>query len=181
MPGSDHRTRLIYAAITLFRRQGYAATGLAQILASSRAPKGSLYHYFPGGKEELGAAAVEAAGAFVAATLQRLADESVSFADFLSKYLHLLAGWLEESDFADGCPVATTLLECVPSSEAISAAGNRVLGQWIDIIASVLAREGDPHPGRRARGVLAAAEGALLLARVQRSSTPILELQTVLR
>jgi len=178
---ADHKANLTYAAIGLFRCQGYSATGLSEILAASQAPKGSLYHYFPGGKEELGATAVEVAGAVVTETLTRLAGQSVSFADFLSKYLHMLAQWLEESEFRDGCPIATTLLECTPRSQAIEAAGRVVLQQWIDIIAGVLAAEGDPQPQMRARGVLAAAEGALLIARVQRSTLPLLELRAVLR
>ena len=49
--------------LELFRRQGYAATGLKAILAASDAPYGSLYHFFPGGKEELGVAALHAGGA----------------------------------------------------------------------------------------------------------------------
>jgi TetR/AcrR family transcriptional repressor of lmrAB and yxaGH operons len=181
MARTDHKANLTFAAVTLFRQQGYAATGLNQILASSRAPKGSLYHYFPGGKEELGATAVKVAGSVVAETLRRLSVESVSFADFLSKYLHMLAQWLEESEFRDGCPIATTLLECTPGSRLIEAAGRDVLQQWIDIIAQVLAAEGEPAPQSRARGVLAATEGALLIARVQRSTAALLELRTVLR
>ena len=51
---SRHRSNILNAAVTLFRRRGYAATGLADILQLSGAPKGSLYHYFPQGKEQLG-------------------------------------------------------------------------------------------------------------------------------
>ena len=53
-----HRDNLIYTAARLFRQQGYAATGINDILREAGAPKGSFYHYFPGGKEELGAAAI---------------------------------------------------------------------------------------------------------------------------
>lgn len=181
MAKTDHKANLTYAAITLFRRQGYAATGLQQILAESQAPKGSLYHYFPGGKEELGAAAISVSGAIVTDTLQALAAEAVSFADFLSRYLYMLASWLEESDFRDGCPIATSLLECTPQSAAITAATTRVLEDWIQVIGGVLAAEGAAEPYRRAGGVLAAAEGALMIARVQRSTRPLLELPLVLR
>jgi AcrR family transcriptional regulator len=52
--GSDTRARLLEAAAQLFREQGYAATGLKQITAEAEAPWGSLYHFFPGGKEQLG-------------------------------------------------------------------------------------------------------------------------------
>ena len=57
-PGQKHLEKLIGASIALFRRQGYAATGLAEILANSGAPKGSLYHYFPDGKEGMAEAAI---------------------------------------------------------------------------------------------------------------------------
>ncbi len=55
---AKHKDNIVVAAMSLFRRQGYASTGLNQILQESGAPKGSLYHYFPGGKEQLGLAAV---------------------------------------------------------------------------------------------------------------------------
>ena len=57
------RERILLAASELFRRQGFAATGLKSILAASDAPYGSLYHFFPGGKEELGVAVLDAGGA----------------------------------------------------------------------------------------------------------------------
>src|SRR6201995_5675865 len=59
------RAALIDTAGTLFRRQGYAATGLNQILADAGVKAGSLYHHFPAGKQELAAPVVEAAGADV--------------------------------------------------------------------------------------------------------------------
>jgi TetR/AcrR family transcriptional repressor of lmrAB and yxaGH operons len=181
MAKPDHRANLTFAAITLFRRQGYAATGLQQILAESQVPRGSLYHYFPGGKEELGATAVRVAGRIVADTLRELAEDAVSFPDFLSKYLHMLADGLEESGYRDGCPIATTLLECAPESETIRLAGAQAFEEWLEIIAGVLAQAGDVNSQRRARGVLAATEGALMVARVQKSTSALRELPTVLR
>jgi TetR/AcrR family transcriptional repressor of lmrAB and yxaGH operons len=181
MATADHKANLTYAAIALFRRQGFSATGLKQILDESQTPRGSLYHYFPGGKDELGAHAITVAGAIVAETLTGLARESVSFADFLSRYLYMLASWLEESDYRDGCPIATSLLERASDCELMREAGERVLVEWTSIIAGVLVREGEADAQRRAAGVLAAAEGALLLSRVHRSTAPLLELPSVLR
>lgn len=177
----DHKANIIFAAITLFRRQGYAATGLQQILTQSGAPKGSLYHYFPGGKEQLAATAVRVAGTMVADTLTEIASEAVSFPDFLSRYLYMLAGWLEDSDFQDGCPIATVLLESVPGSELIADTGRSIIDDWLMIITGVLARDGLENPEQQARGVLAAVEGGLMLARVQRSTEYLLGLQSVLR
>ena len=67
-----HRDRLVRAAAELFRQRGYAATGINDILGLAAAPKGSFYHYFPGGKEALGAEAVRYAGDRVTETLQTL-------------------------------------------------------------------------------------------------------------
>jgi AcrR family transcriptional regulator len=58
------RERILYSAAELFRRQGYAATGLKQVVAAANAPFGSLYHHFPGGKEQLGDEVLRAGGAF---------------------------------------------------------------------------------------------------------------------
>ena len=56
------RERILDSSGELFRRQGYAGTGIKAILTASDAPYGSLYHFFPGGKEELGAAALRQGG-----------------------------------------------------------------------------------------------------------------------
>jgi TetR/AcrR family transcriptional repressor of lmrAB and yxaGH operons len=174
---AKHRESLVRTAMRLFRRQGYAGTGLAQIVAESGAPKGSLYHYFPSGKEALGEAAVDLAGGLMRETLEDLAARHAEPAAFLRAYCRTMAGWMEESGFASGCPVATTLLETAPQSPAITAAGERAIDGWIDVVAEVLARGGLSAREARMRGqlVVAAMEGALVLARVRRSTRPILD------
>src|SRR3569833_2097180 len=94
-----HRPPIINAAVTLFRRQGFARTGLNDIVDVSGAPKGSLYHYFPAGKSSIAVAAVEEAGRRVAATLAKLAGESSSTGDLLRAQARLLAGWMRSSGF----------------------------------------------------------------------------------
>jgi AcrR family transcriptional regulator len=171
-----HRDNLVRSAMRLFRRQGYAATGLQQILALSGAPKGSLYHYFPGGKEAIGEAAVELAGRRVAETLEELAAQHPSPRDFVAAYCRQYATWMEESGFRSGCPIATTVLETAPLSARITAAAQGAIESWIEIVASVFAHAGmAPRAAReRAELTVAAVEGALILARVTRSAAPIL-------
>src|SRR5689334_21281371 len=94
-----HEPELVRTAMRLFRRQGYAATGLQQILAESGAPRGSLYHYFPDGKESIGAAAVELAGELVAETLRGLAARHRQPGAFIAAYCRLYAKWMAESGF----------------------------------------------------------------------------------
>jgi TetR/AcrR family transcriptional regulator, lmrAB and yxaGH operons repressor len=55
---TDTRSRILRAALRLFRRHGYHGVGINDILAEAQAPKGSMYHHFPGGKEEIAAAVV---------------------------------------------------------------------------------------------------------------------------
>jgi TetR/AcrR family transcriptional regulator, lmrAB and yxaGH operons repressor len=173
-----HRDNLVTTAMRLFRRQGYAATGLQQILAESGAPKGSLYHYFPGGKEALGEAAVELAGRLVAKMLTDLAARHAGHpAAFLDAYCRTMADWMEESDFRSGCPIATTMLETAPESHAMTQIGNKVLDSWIEIIARVLsATQTKRDAARQAHLIVAAIEGALILARIRQSAEPILDI-----
>jgi TetR/AcrR family transcriptional repressor of lmrAB and yxaGH operons len=161
----------------LFRRQGYASTGLQQILKESGAPKGSLYHYFPSGKEALGEAAIEMAGGMIHEMLSGLAARHREPGSFLRAYCAVMAGWMEESGFRSGCPVATTLLETAPQSPSISAAGQRAVDAWIEVVAGVLSGAGMARREARSRAqlVVAAMEGALILSRVRRSTRPILD------
>ena len=71
-----HRRAIVETAVRLFRKQGYAATGLNQIVEESGAPKGSLYHYFPDGKLAIAAEAVRLAGETVQRTLTELAEQN---------------------------------------------------------------------------------------------------------
>lgn len=163
----------------LFREQGYASTGLQQILAESGAPKGSLYYYFPAGKEELGRAAIARAGELIAEMLaQAEAAHPSDPRGFVSRYARTMAGWMAESKFQSGCPVATTLLETTPQSPELTAAGNQVFDSWVEIIARVFTASGLSRRDakREAQQLLATMQGALLLARVRGSTRPILDI-----
>ena len=177
-----HKKNLIRTAMRLFRRQGYASSGLQQILAESGAPKGSLYHYFPNGKEALGEAAVELAGGMIQEMLTELAGRHREPKAFLRAYARTMAGWMEESSFQSGCPIATTLLETTPRSPTITAAGGHAIDGWIEVIAGVFANDGLARRDARTRAqlVVAAMEGALILARVRESTRPILDVAKLL-
>jgi len=175
-----HRDNLVNAAVRLFRRQGYAATGLQQLLEESGAPRGSLYHYFPDGKEEIAAAAVARAGGQVSEMIAELAQKHRSATGFIKGYVRQYADWMEESGYRSGCPIATTLLEMSPDSEAVTRAGVGAIGDWVDLIAEVLRRDGTSAQSarREAEALVAGLEGALVLSRVTRSTDPILNVGT---
>lgn len=176
-----HKAGLVQTAMRLFRRQGYASTGLQQILAESGAPKGSLYHYFPGGKEELGEAAVHLAAERMSETLSGLTARHKTPATFVRAYCATMAGWMTESGFRSGCPIATTMLETAPHAPALTRAGATAFDRWIDIIAPVFRREcgSDAEARSEAQRLIASMEGALIVARVRRNARPITDIAAV--
>lgn len=173
-----HKQNLVRTAMRLFRRQGYASTGLQQILVESGAPKGSLYHYFPDGKESLAEAAVLMAGELVAELLTELGEKHAGDPrGFVAAYCRTMADWMEESAYRSGCPIATTMLETVPASKALTQAGGDILDAWIVIASKVFADSGlsTSQARQRAQFLIAAMEGALIVARIRQSKRPILD------
>jgi TetR/AcrR family transcriptional repressor of lmrAB and yxaGH operons len=170
-----HRGAIVRAAATLFRRNGYAATGINEIAAVAGAPKGSLYHYFPDGKSQIGEAAVRFAAKGIITTLEKLEHEHKSAAAMIQAYCRLLVGWMAKSGFRDGCPISTTLLESAPQSQGIALAGRDAFAAWRAVIARALLRDGFSKPEARQLSTLAVSsiEGALILARVESSGEPI--------
>ena len=172
---AKHRNSIIASAIRLFRQRGYAATGLNDILKHSGAPKGSLYHYFPGGKEQLGEEAVLVAASIVTQTLAELRAKHASAADMLRGYGQLLAGWMTQAEFAEGCPIATTLLETTPKSQPLALAGQQAFACWRGVFVAQLQDDGvaAERAQRWAQLMIITVEGAMLMARVQASALPI--------
>jgi TetR/AcrR family transcriptional repressor of lmrAB and yxaGH operons len=170
-----HRQPIINAAVMLFRRQGYARTGLNDIVDVSGAPKGSLYHYFPDGKSSIAVAAVEEAGRRVAATVAKLAEECGSTGELLRAHARLLAGWMQGSGFRNGCPITTVLLELAPRERAVSDAGRRAYAARLSILRDKLLADGFVRSRAESLAVLctSALQGALIQARVERSGRPI--------
>ncbi|MFD0901219.1 TetR/AcrR family transcriptional regulator [Actinomadura sediminis] len=172
--GSDTRARLLEAAAQLFREQGYAATGLKQITTAAEAPWGSLYHFFPRGKEQLGVETVEHSGTrylrlfdLVYARTESRADESVR------DVFRLSAEALEKSNWGDGCPIATVALEAATTSEPLRHACADVFAGWRAATARRFAAEGIEPADDLAIYVLSAFEGALILSRTAHDTTPL--------
>ena len=176
MPAAPkHRQPIVNAAVTLFRQQGYAGTGLNDIIDVSGAPKGSLYHYFPTGKTSIAVAAVEEAGRHVAETTARLAAETRSTAELMRAHARLLAGWMWASGFRDGCPITTVLLELAPEDRGVAEAGRKAYDARIAVLKEKLTADGFPpeRADRLAILCVSTLQGALIQSRVERSGAPL--------
>ena len=174
MKAQAGRANIIRTATRLFRRRGYEGVGLNEIVEVSGSPKGSLYHYFPQGKAQIGAAAVASGGAAATAMLQRLLETKPPAAA-LEEYAAMLAKGMEQSGFRDGCPVATIVLETAPQTPEIAEAGKAVFDDWRAAFRQALRRVGVEEGRAASLAVLAvsALEGALILARVDRDGRVI--------
>ncbi|MGH1421456.1 MAG: TetR/AcrR family transcriptional regulator [Hyphomonas sp.] len=174
---AKHYEAILTSAVKLFRQQGYAGTGLSEILKESGAPKGSLYHYFPGGKVEIGEAAIKRAGETVSDTFRHLAGQAESTAEMLSCYFDLMAGWMAESGFRDGSPITTIILETVPEEGRIQSAGRDVIAEWTGILTAKGVSDGlsAERAERLARLSLFVLDGALVQCRLTEDAGPLRE------
>ncbi|SER07329.1 TetR/AcrR family transcriptional regulator [Microlunatus flavus] len=170
------------AAVELFSRQGYEATGVKDIAVAASAPMGSFYFHFPGGKQELCVAALGLGADAFAATLRRTLEiEPVE--DALAACPLLLAEALPKSDWADGCPVATTALESVTRAPALRAAAAEAFSRWKDVVGQRLVEAGmtTERAEELASSAIALIEGAEMLARVEADPAPLLHAASTLR
>jgi TetR/AcrR family transcriptional repressor of lmrAB and yxaGH operons len=168
MPRPDRsRATLIQKAAPLFRRQGYAATGLNQILYDAGVKPGSLYHHFPRGKQQLAAAVVESAGTRIEQLLQRLLGTDRPVADIVDGWIDVLVAGLA-GDQRDGCPIEPIATESVHASPEVRAASARAFKGWCAAIEDRLRSDGwDAAEAEQvAVAVISLIEGALILSRV---------------
>jgi AcrR family transcriptional regulator len=166
------RERIVERSAELFRRQGYAATGLKQIVAAAQAPFGSIYHHFPGGKEQLGAEAIRASGALYELLIPAVFDPAPDLVSAVRAFFAGAAEHLRETDYADACPIATIALEVSSTSEPMRVACADVFEHWIAAGLPRFTDAGlDPDTARElVIGMICALEGAFVLARASRDT-----------
>jgi len=170
--GADSRDRMVRAAIELFGERGYAATSFADILERSAAPRGSIYHHFPGGKAEL---AAEALRRYTAASLGRLRRDATAGVDvMIGDFVRYAREVLVAGDCRQGCPIAGVALDVGPDDPLAGAVGE-ALAAWRWALAEAMRRDGAPaaRADSLATLVVAGVEGALLLARAARDPGPL--------
>lgn len=171
-PGT--RDRILEATAELYRRQGMAATGLKQISGAARAPFGSIYHHFPGGKEAITAEVIRCEGVrygeFVGAQLAQT-DPATGIPQMFEN-----AGRLMESqDYSEACSIETIALEVAGTNEMLRQESATVFEGWLAGIAAWFGRLDitEEQSRRLALITLTALEGAFVLCRTLRSVEPI--------
>ncbi len=164
---------MIQTAALLFRERGVEGTAVADVLERSGAPRGSVYHHFPGGKQQLAEEATRWAGDFMTAAIAA-GIEHQDPRTVIETFTNIWIEIVRQSDFEAGCPIVAATLEGNRSPAARSAAAT-AFGNWEDLIANAIHRQDIPADRARSLAtlIIASIEGAVVLARAQQSTQPL--------
>lgn len=159
----------------LFRRHGYNGTSLSQISDAADATIGSIYHFFPGGKEALGVAVIDTTGAVYRELFESIVSDAAGPTEAFRSFFASAAVVLEESDFIDPCPIGTVAREVANTSEPLRAAAERAFKSWVESANSYLVAAGlaSETASSLATMFVSIVEGTFVVSRTLRSTEPL--------
>jgi AcrR family transcriptional regulator len=167
---------MVRSAALLIRERGAKATAISDVLKHSGAPRGSAYHYFPGGRTQLLGEAVDYAGEYIAT---RIADGEHAI-DVLDTLIESYRAQLLGSDYRAGCPIVAIAVEAGDPDDPGRATGliersAAVFSRWTDLIAQRLVSDGvEPSRAEELSMLMTTAiEGAIIVARSCRDLKPL--------
>ncbi|MBU9671850.1 TetR/AcrR family transcriptional regulator [Planococcus sp. CP5-4] len=166
MSKPNTKVALIEAASRLFRLHGYEGISLNDILKNSNIPKGSLYHYFPNGKEELAVAAIHHTKDIVLAWIEKSFEQTSNPVEAVQDHIHQLADLLNDETEPVGFPIGTIAAEKYSTNEPIRAACQSAFEEWRELYSTKFIEAGYSEKLAKDYGVfiLAAIEGGILLS-----------------
>ncbi|WP_449657933.1 TetR/AcrR family transcriptional regulator [Amycolatopsis eburnea] len=166
------KERIMAAGAELFRRNGYTGTGLKQIVSEANAPFGSLYHFFPGGKEQLGAEVIRTSGLAYIQLFDLFIAPAPDLISGIESFFAAGIATLEATDYVEGCPIATVALEVASTNEPLRQATADVFTAWIDAGTEKLGKFGLSPEAARTLTITAVnnLEGAFVLCRSLRDT-----------
>ena len=171
---SPARARMVRSAATLIRERGIHGTGLREVVAHSGGPRGSLGRFFPGGKTQLVTEAIDVALAELFGDLERTLSEAETFPEAISVIVTPWRRLLVDHDFALGCPLAATICDAADNDSLRTHVRDAFAG-WRAPVVDAYARFGASPAEAEAHAtvLMAALEGAFILARAQRNIEPL--------
>ena len=169
------KERILDITAELFMRYGYTGTGLKQIVANANAPFGSVYHFFPGGKEQLGDEVIHRSGQMYLELVEAVFDAAPDLLTGVHDVYSGAAEVLRQTDYADACPIATVALEVASSNDRLRQATADVFVTWIDGATERIAAAGIEVARARllALMLIEMLEGAFILSRALRDTEPL--------
>lgn len=181
------KDKILETATRLFYFQGFHGTGLNQILKESGVPKGSLYHYFPNGKEQLAEAAIELSKLRIGAVIQHYMNEHADVTDALNAHLLAMAKLFDTEngvkDYSHTLmPFGLLAAESVFTSEPLRKACENTYKYWESIYYTKLVSNGysDASAVLISKTISSWIEGAVTLSLTQHSNEPLMTMSHVL-
>jgi TetR/AcrR family transcriptional regulator, lmrAB and yxaGH operons repressor len=170
----DTRDRLLNSTATLIQKYGLHGASLNSILDEGEAPRGSLYYFFPGGKEQLVLEATVRSVEVVTSILKEMLA-SQSAADAVRSYFAAAADELAKSGFVFGCPVTPIIMDLDEPTAALAAVCRDAMANWCDMYEKGFGAAGMSAERARSLAILAIAslEGSLIMARAARNTEAI--------
>jgi len=165
---SETRTRMVEGAARLLAMQGLQGTSFSEVLELTGAPRGSVYHHFPDGKDQLIAAAIDLAGSRALTAVDEWAGRTPE--QVTSAFLELWRGVLVHSKLRAGCAVLAVTV-ATDSPDLLGAAAD-VFRAWRTKLAALFEAGGLPNAPSFAATLVAASEGAVVLSRAEQSMEP---------
>ena len=170
---TDSRASMVRSAASLIRSRGVSATSFSEVLADSGAPRGSIYHHFPRGKEQLAGDAIRWTSDRVLA--HQRACRATTPSGVLDCFIDMWRQVVLASGGAAGCVVAGVAIDTLAADRTLIDVVRATFRSWVDLLAKQLAAVGVPRERARAIAVatVAGMEGALILCRAEGRSRPL--------
>lgn len=169
------REQVLQTTCDLLEKQGYHGTGLNEIVKESGAPKGSLYYYFPEGKEQITAEAVLHSGQATAERIRAGLASGSDAADAIYDFVVLVAGHVERSGFAAGSPLTAVAMETATTSERINLACREAYAMLQNAFKEKLLESGfsTSKVEELSAFITASIEGGIILSRTAHTADPL--------
>ncbi len=167
------RTKMLVSAVEVLRERGAAGVTIDEVLARSGAPRGSVYHHFPGGRSQILREALNFAGDEITASIDEAAGESATV--LLRRFVQLWQDALTESDYNAGCPVLAAAIGSGEDQQQLTAVAADIFSRWREASKQAYIRDGfeSAEATSLADTTIAAMEGAAVLCRSARSLQPL--------
>jgi len=174
-PSTGARDRIVESTLNLLRQGGLSAAGLNEIVTHAQAPKGSLYHYFPGGKTELVAAALLAYSDQIDTLLRDVLETSVPIDKRVRALFRSIEGRMAASGYAQSCAVGAVVLDLPAEEDGLRKICHAILKRWAETARQQMPEFPEALRMPLARTLVTLLEGAQLLARAERGGRPLRE------
>jgi TetR/AcrR family transcriptional regulator, lmrAB and yxaGH operons repressor len=169
------RERILDGTTVLLRQGGYAAAGVNEVVAVSKAPKGSVYHYFPAGKDQFVSESLANYEIMISTLIGSTLGAKGSLESRVKKFFNRISQRMALSNFTQSCAVGTTILSIPSGNVLLQKQCSATLDAWAKVAAESLVEIPEAKRAVAGRVLVSLLEGAQMSARANQSDHPLKE------